>query len=108
MLVDVRCLRANGIKLAREVVHDATPHRGQLHIGRVRGPTLYAWLLDSSYEQILPQLADVRVLRVRDDHLLVAGYEQHDKRQTRRLGGRSMPQVWWARVVRLSAPTDDQ
>jgi hypothetical protein len=99
MLVDVRCLRAHGVKLPRKVVDGATPHRGQLQIARMHGPTLYAWLLDG-YVQLLPMLRDVRVLKMHADQLLVAGYEQHDKRQTRRLGGRSMPQVWWARVVR--------
>lgn len=106
MLVDVVCLRREGVKLPRDAVLAAVPVRGRLTIASWRqgyggGPVTImhdAHLStgnDPMQGQLLPSLHQARVTRIQGNALVVVGEERLGRFGT----PPGYPQAWWCRLV---------
>ena len=114
MLVDLVELRAQGMKLPREVVLAATPLRGELSLsegrpgwyrGQKNPPLLAGLVVPGRTEWAIAPLDSAWVKAIRNGDMVIHGIQQHSS-SGRDRDIRPFPQAWWCRIV--GAPTRDR
>ena len=99
MLADVRPMRIDGRRIAREHLRSMQPIRGELSVTRRRDPWRDAWvpiaLLSPQTPRDVPALDQVRIARWTGTDLLLVGVEHVGR--LRQL--RPQLQAWWVQLV---------
>lgn len=100
MLADVRVMRHDGKRLARERITAASPVRGNLSVSRRRDPYRSVWvpvaiLLDDRINHKLPALDQVSIAKWRGPDLVLVGVEHIGRLKSIR----SHVQSWWVQLV---------
>lgn len=108
MQITVVRLRLDGRKLPKDKLREIAPVRGTLGIERRSDrrhdrEVVTAWLLSDRLDEEIPNLRDVRLVKVRGPAFVLIGLEElHSRKETM-----YFPQAWWCRLVGLqtgSAP----
>ena len=99
MLADVRPMRIDGRRIAREHLRSMQPIRGELSVTRRRDPWRDAWvpiaLLTPQTPRDVPALDQVRIARWTGTDLLLVGVEHVGRLRQMR----PQMQAWWVQLV---------
>ena len=108
MLADVRPMRIDGRRIAREHLRSMQPIRGELSVTRRRDPWRDAWvpiaLLSPQTPRDVPALDQVRIARWTGTDLLLVGVEHVGRLRQMR----PQLQAWWVQLVSEPGPRHAQ
>jgi hypothetical protein len=109
VLVDVVRLRFNGRKLAKSVVLEIPTMRGELVVTRQLMRRGQVWQtvarLHGTHriESMIPELTDVRLIRMQGGNIVICGVEEIYQRKESFF----YRQAWWCRVTPVSSQSSE-